>query len=139
MSRSYRQRQIKKKHFAYSVVNKGEKEMAGLPIQILVYRFRILPLSALSAMPCLHEYCTCVQTQMDIKVPHKRKGTQHTSQWDICMFFHWSEGRLSADLSVCHLCITNCLSISAASNLPGQLKIPWYNRAENGTEELSLC
>lgn len=55
------------------------------------------------------------------------------------MFFRWSEGRLSADLSVCHLCITNRLSICVASNLPGQLKLPWYNGEENGTEELSVC
>ena len=54
-------------------------------------------------------YFATMDRHTDNKVPHKSTGTQHTSLWDICIFFHYSEGSLCADLSDCHLCITNSL------------------------------
>lgn len=60
---------------------------------------------------CKHKW-----THTCIKLPLKEKQRQHTSQGHICMFFHQSVGRLSADLSVCRWCITNCLSSLSPSD-----------------------
>lgn len=123
-------------------------------------RFIILPQSVVSLSKnkmCkekkktsyLHEYCTCMQTQMDTQAFNFcSKGNGHNTLHR-GTFACFSTRVKAVCLQICQsvICVLRTLSRlcrhwrtdSKTSNLPGQLKIPWYNEEENGIEELSPC